>query len=88
MNHPEDVMAPVKAIGVEIHQTPLYYIVEAALVRGIDRSDFPHVFRLNKDAGIIIHDHTNAELVFPPAGTALAVRVARLFSTLLGIAFI
>ena len=88
MNHPEDVMRQVHAIGAEIHQTPLYYIVAAFLVQGIDRSDYWHVFRINKDQGVIIHDHTDAEFVFPPYGTTLAVRIARLFSTLLGMAFI
>lgn len=88
MNHPEDVMRPVGAIIAEIHQTPLYYIVTAFLVHGIDRSDYSHVFRINKDLGVILHDHTNAEFAFPPYGTTLAVRIARLFSTLLGVAFI
>ncbi len=77
-------MNQADAISHEVSQPPLYYVASAFVVKWIDRSDLWHVFRVNKDQGAIIHDHTNAETVFPPYGATLAVRLNRLFSSLLG----
>jgi len=88
---------PVQHPGVktayeqEGSQPPLYYLIAAALVKGIDRSDFDTVRQPNPHAvagvpgnvgnkNLVIHD-----VVHPPLErTALAVYVARLFSIILG----
>ena len=91
---------PVQRPGVETlweqegSQPPLYYLIGALLVRGIDRSDLearlwrnPHAHignaapADNKNALI----HTEAE-AFPWQGTTLAVHLLRLFSVALGAA--
>jgi 4-amino-4-deoxy-L-arabinose transferase-like glycosyltransferase len=69
----------------EVSQTPLYYIIGAPLIAWIDRSDFTKVFRI--ETGLnngIVNAHTPSEHAFPPTGVTLAVRILRLYSTLLG----
>jgi 4-amino-4-deoxy-L-arabinose transferase-like glycosyltransferase len=86
---------PVQVLGVETpweqegSQPPLYYLIAAALVSPIDRSDFDAVRQPNPHniAGIpgavgnknlVLHDTTQLQ------GTALAVYIVRLFSIMLG----
>lgn len=73
-------------VSHEAHQPPLYYAAGAAIVAGIDRSDVWDVFQVDPQAGL--NRRQNAaptDLSLMPHGTALAVRVLRLFSTLLGL---
>ena len=69
----------------EVSQTPLYYILGAPLIAWIDRSDFGEVYHTEPglDNGIV-NRHTPKECAFPPAGVTLAIRVLRLYSTVLG----
>lgn len=73
-------------------QPPLYYAIGALLVRGIDRSDYAELSRMNPHArvgipgsvgnkNIVLHD----DLSPPLRGTALAVYVLRGFSVMLGV---
>lgn len=70
----------------EVSQPPLYYLLAAPLIAWIDRSDFAAVYLPNPglDNGIV-YDHAPAEREFPPRGVVLAVRILRLYSTILGI---
>ncbi len=72
-------------------QPPLYYILSALIVRGIDRSDFPDVSQPNPHARVgipgavgnknmILHN----DLTPPLRGTPLAVYLLRGFSIVLG----
>ncbi|MBZ0309505.1 MAG: hypothetical protein K8I82_25810, partial [Anaerolineae bacterium] len=75
-------------------QPPLYYILSALLIAGIDRSDLDSVSVQNPhaDIGIIVPDG-NANMMihqaerenFPWQKTALAVHVVRFFSIALGL---
>jgi hypothetical protein len=77
--------ADINAIGHETTQPPLYYAVGALLIAGIDRSDFTTVFKTADTMSHgLVNIHTAAELRFPPIGTVLAVRLVRLWSTLIG----
>ncbi len=88
---------PVQAAGIktpweqEGSQPPLYYLISAVLVRGIDRSDFDIMRQPNPHAiagvpgavgnkNLVLHASPHPF----PQGTALAVYVLRLFSTALG----
>jgi hypothetical protein len=90
-------LLPVQQPGVktpyeqEGSQPPLYYMISALLVRGIDRSDFDVVRQANPHAvagipgnvgnkNLVLHDSVHPTL----KGTVLAVYVVRLFSILLG----
>src|SRR5450759_4690852 len=71
----------------EAHQPPLYYTLGALLIAPIDRSDFDRVFQLNPGENINVRQNLAAtDMSLFPHGTTLAVRVLRLFSTLLGAA--
>lgn len=89
---------PVQVVGVETpweqegSQPPLYYLIAAALVGGVDRSDFEAVRQPNPHAqagvpsavgnkNLVLHDSPH------PAwqGTVLAVYLARLLSIALGV---
>lgn len=89
---------PVQVVGEETiweqegSQPPLYYLLAAALVRGIDRSDFDRVTQPNPHAqagqpgvvgnkNLVLHDSPH------PAwqGTILAMYVVRLMSIVLGV---
>lgn len=89
---------PVQVVGVETpwaqegSQPPLYYLIAAALVAPIDRSDFEAARQPNPHAiagipgavgnkNLILHDTPHP----PLQGTALAVYVVRLFSVGLGV---
>lgn len=74
------------AISHEIVQPPLYYVASSLFIAWTDRSDLKDVYRQNKDREIFFFDHTNAEIIFPPQGTTLAMRINRLVSTLFGVA--
>ncbi len=89
---------PVQRPGVETlweqegSQPPLYYLIGAALVRGIDRSNLEAILRRNPHAHIGNADpadnknaviHTEAE-AFPWQRTALAAHVLRFLSMALG----
>ncbi len=78
-------------ISHEIGQPPLYYGLIALAITPFDLSDFPTVAPANpywrEGGGRVVHYHSRAENL-PAAGTALAVRAARLVSTLLGLATI
>ncbi len=88
----DDVLQPWQQEGA---QPPLYYILAAALTAGIDTEDMDAVRRLNphsargaalldgSNANVVIHEPGSAR--FPWRGTVLAVRVARLFSTICGV---
>ncbi len=86
-----DALQPWQQEGA---QPPLYYILTAALTAGIDTGEMGAVRRLNPHSarGAALPDGSNANVVihdpaagrFPWRGTVLAVRVARLFSTLCG----
>jgi 4-amino-4-deoxy-L-arabinose transferase-like glycosyltransferase len=88
---------PVQVIGVETpweqegSQPPLYYLIAAALVAPIDRSDFEAIRQPNPHAiagvpgavgnkNLVQHDMTHP----PLQDTTLAVYVARVFSIMLG----
>jgi hypothetical protein len=88
---------PVQVVGAktpwmqEGSQPPLYYLIAAALVKPIDRSDFDAVRQPNPHAvagvpgnvgnkNLVLHDGPHPLL----QGTALAVYLLRLFSILLG----
>ncbi len=72
----------------EIWQPPLYYALIGALVAPIDRVDLAAVAPLSGDwlAGLsrVAHYHTSAE-AYPYRGAALAVHVARIASTVMGL---
>lgn len=74
--------------GHEIGQPPLYYGLLAAIVWPVDMSDLFEVAPANpywrEGVGVNLHYHTQAEQ-FPWRDTALAVRLARFVSILLGI---
>ena len=70
-------------------QPPLYYLAGALLTSWVDRSDFTQVYQPNIDPDLLLLNGmvTNpapADKTFPPSGAALAVRIVRTFSTLLG----
>ncbi|HEY3342251.1 MAG TPA: hypothetical protein VGK81_09545, partial [Anaerolineae bacterium] len=70
----------------ERHQVPLYYILSAILIAPIDRSDFSDFVQFNVGAAapnMLVHSAD--EFAWPPQTTTLAVRVVRLFSTVLGL---
>jgi MFS family permease len=70
----------------ERHQMPLYYILSAILVSPIDRSDFSDYVQFNVGAASPnMLTHNQDEYAWPPRTTVLAVRVVRLFSTVLGL---
>jgi hypothetical protein len=69
----------------EVSQTPLYYIVGAPLIAWIDRSDFGEVFHIEPGLNNgLVNAHSPKERLFPPTGVTLAMRILRLYSTLLG----
>lgn len=74
-------------VSHEIGQPPLYYGLLAPIAAQLDLSDLPSIAPINPNwrsgAGINVHFHTEAEQ-FPYTGTALAVRLLRLLSVLLG----
>lgn len=74
-------------VSHEIGQPPLYYAVLASLASQLDLSDIDSIAPINPNwrsgAGVNVHFHTMAEQ-FPYTGTALAVRLMRLFSVVLG----
>ncbi|MBA3874667.1 MAG: DUF2142 domain-containing protein, partial [Anaerolineae bacterium] len=72
-------------------QPPLYYLIAALLVKGVDRSDFDTVRQPNPHAiagipgnvgnkNLVLHDTPHPDL----KGTVLAVYIARLFSIVCG----
>jgi 4-amino-4-deoxy-L-arabinose transferase-like glycosyltransferase len=81
-------------VSHEIVQPPLYYILTAVVIAPFDRTNLKNISYLNPDwfdrdvnadfrSVTNQYMHTEAER-FPYTGAALAVHVARLFSTLLG----
>ena len=72
----------------EIWQPPLYYALVGALIAPIDRTGLTAVAPLSEDwlAGLsrVAHYHTSAE-AFPYQGAALAVHMARIASTVMGL---
>ncbi len=72
-------------------QPPLYHLVAALLIKPLDLSDYAETRRLNPHARIGIAGDTNINAVLHPldrskefdGGTAFAVRLIRLFSTVL-----
>ncbi len=65
----------------EASQTPLYYILGALLVSGIDQSDPTSVYFLGPVSGLPVqYEHASDERALPPVGTILAVRLLRLYS--------
>ena len=81
------LVADRNAVG-EIWQPPLYYALTAPALVPFDRTELATIAPLSADwqAGLsrAAHYHTPAE-AFPFRGAALAVHVARLVSTLLGL---
>lgn len=76
-------------------QPPLYYMLAALLTQGIDTSDLDRVRRVNPHADIgLVRPDGNVNMMihrpeldgWQPAGAALALQVARLFSIALGLA--
>jgi 4-amino-4-deoxy-L-arabinose transferase-like glycosyltransferase len=71
----------------EAHQPPLYYALGAVLIAPIERSNFDQVFQINPNSAVSVRQNrANPDEAWPPQGTALAVRLLRLFSTALGAA--
>jgi hypothetical protein len=69
----------------EESQTPLYYMIGAPMIAWIDRSDFSEVFRIEPGLNNgIVNAHSPKERAFPPTGVTLAMRILRLYSTVLG----
>ena len=69
----------------EVSQTPLYYMIGAPMIAWIDRSDFGEVFRIEPGLNNgIVNAHSPKERAFPPTGVTLAMRILRLYSTVLG----
>ena len=69
----------------EVSQTPLYYMIGAPMIAWIDRSDFGEVFRIEPGLNNgIVNAHSPEERAFPPTGVTLAMRILRLYSTVLG----
>jgi hypothetical protein len=69
----------------EVSQTPLYYMIGAPMIAWIDRSDFGEVFRIEPGLNNgLVNAHTPKERAFPPTGVTLAMRILRLYSTVLG----
>ncbi|MBN8590641.1 MAG: glycosyltransferase family 39 protein [Anaerolineae bacterium] len=75
-------------------QPPLYYMLAAALIAGVDRSDLAEVRRQNPHADIgIVRPDGNANMMVPPLNwgtrtfekTLLSVQIVRLFSIVLGL---
>jgi hypothetical protein len=75
-------------------QPPLYYMISALLVAGIDRSDLQEVRRQNPhaDIGVVLPDGNANMMIRPPnrgalpiENTLLAVQVVRVFSIVLGL---
>lgn len=74
------------------NQPPLYHLLSAILISPFDTSDYAQVRRLNPHAQLGIAGESNLNAVLHPldrskefkGGTAWALRVVRLFSTLLG----
>lgn len=76
-----------RAPSHEAHQPPLYYVAGALLIAPINRDDFDRVFQLNPGEAINVRQNiVPTDTSTPLHGTALAVRVLRLFSTLIGAA--
>jgi len=73
------------------NQPPIYHLVAALLIMPFDTSDYPQARRLNPHAQIGIVGHSNINAVLHPldrsaewrGGTAAALRVVRVMSTLL-----
>lgn len=70
-------------------QPPLYYMVAALFITGIDTSDLEHIRRINPHSDIgLVHPDGNANMithrvdaeVFPWTNTVLAVHIVRFFS--------
>ncbi|MDY7076449.1 MAG: hypothetical protein SXV54_05935 [Chloroflexota bacterium] len=86
---------PQMAVGHldESHQPPLYYALTALIISPVDLSDSTGVLRPNphfvyaeqggRDVNLGLHD--DSEFEFPYRGWALALHVARAFSSLLGL---
>ena len=74
-----------RAPSHEAHQPPLYYALGGMLIRGIDRSDLDATFQVDPNAGLNHRQNgMPTDASFAPSGTTLAVRVLRMFSSLLG----
>lgn len=82
------LITDLQAAGHEIGQPPLYYLLLSLWLKPFDTSDFFTVAPQNpywrQGAGPNVHYHFAAE-EFPYQKTALAVHVARLGSSLLGV---
>ncbi|MCL4504615.1 MAG: glycosyltransferase family 39 protein [Chloroflexi bacterium] len=69
----------------EVSQPPLYYALGAPLIAWINRDDFHELYRPDPSLqNGIVYDHLPRERDFPPTGVTLAMRILRLYSTLLG----
>jgi hypothetical protein len=68
----------------EAHQPPLYYAIGALLIAPIDRSDFDAVFQINPGSAVNVRQNVAAPDPLRFTGAALALRLLRLFSTVLG----
>jgi hypothetical protein len=80
------IISDLPAVGHELFQPPLYYLMMAPVAAAINTTDLWEIAPVNWDlpagAGSNGHYHTRAE-AFPYRGTALAVHVMRLLSSLL-----
>lgn len=81
----------IQAWHQEGSQPPLYHMISALLIKPLDTSDYAETRRLNPHARIGIVSDTNINAVIHPldrgeeftGGTAIALRLVRLFSTIL-----
>lgn len=74
-----------RAPSHEAHQPPLYYALGALLIAPLDRADFDTTFQVNQNATVNVRQNiAPTDYSVFPTGTTLAVRVLRLYSTLLG----
>lgn len=81
-----NISADVHAVGHEVGQPPLYYMLLAPLVARLNTHDLYEIAPANphRGGGIGVHYHTPAER-FPYRNTALAVHLVRFASTLIAV---
>ena len=85
----EDRATMFDSLSLQRHHPPLYYLIGAALVAGIDRSDVGELLQPNPFATVGVVSPVNANAWLHPLAQAessalFAVRLLRIFGVLLG----